>query len=94
MESINVNLGQNQNISRTNFSSNSMQTEKQVASKNEDFNSDDLNSQIKKFNSKQSEYKNYLKKQKIVENLIKEKTQHETKIKKINAQLSKLLSEK
>lgn len=65
----------------------------QLEDKNEVFSADKLKTQIDKFNSKAVEYKNLLKKKAKIDKLLKTQAQLTSKLKKVDDELSKLLSE-
>lgn len=65
----------------------------QTEDKNEVFSTDKLKTQIDKFNSKAVEYKNLLKKKAKLDKLLKTQAQLTSKLKKVDDELSKLLSE-
>lgn len=79
---------------RENLSSGNDQIEHgQTVDKNEVCRADELKSQIEKFVSKETEYKNYLKKKAKVTKLLNSKAQLTSKLQKVEDELSKLLSE-
>lgn len=79
---------------RENLSSGNDQIEQgQSEDKNEVFSADKLKTQIDKFNSKAVEYKNLLKKKAKIDKLLKTQAQLTSKLKKVDDELSKLLSE-
>jgi len=86
-----VNLDQ---LQQENLSSDNDQIEHgQTVDKNEVCSNDTLKTQIEKFVSKETEYKNYLKKKAKVTKLLNSKAQLTSKLKKVEDELSKLLSE-
>lgn len=77
-----------------NLSSGNDQIERgQSEDTNEVFSADKLKTQIDKFNSKAVEYKNLLKKKAKIDKLLKTQAQLTSKLKKVDDELSKLLSE-
>lgn len=79
---------------RENLSSGNDQIERgKSEDKNEVFSADKLKTQIDKFNSKAVEYKNLLKKKAKIDKLLKTQAQLTSKLKKVDDELSKLLSE-
>lgn len=86
-----VNLDQ---LQQENLSSDNDQIEQgQTVDKNEACRTDELDAQIDEFNSIETEYKNYLKKKAKVAKLQKVRAELTSKLKKVNDELSKLLSE-
>lgn len=89
MEVNNLDQPQRENLS----SNNDQAVQGQTTDKNEVFSADKLKTQIDKFNSKAVEYKNLLKKKAKIDKLLKTQAQLTSKLKKVDDDLSKLLSE-
>lgn len=89
MEVNNLDQPQRENLS----SNNDQAVQGQTTDKNEVFSADKLKTQIDKFNSKAVEYKNLLKKKAKIDKLLKTQAQLTSKLKKVDDELSKLLSE-
>ena len=89
MEVNNLDQPQRENLS----SGNDQIEQSQSEDKNEVFSADKLKTQIDKFNSKAVEYKNLLKKKAKIDKLLKTQAQLTSKLKKVDDELSKLLSE-
>lgn len=89
MEVNNLDQPQRENLS----SNNDQAVQGQTTDKNEVFIADKLKTQIDKFNSKAVEYKNLLKKKAKIDKLLKTQAQLTSKLKKVDDELSKLLSE-
>lgn len=89
MEVNNLDQPQRENLS----SNNDQAVQGQTTDKNEVFSADKLKTQIDKFNSKAVEYKNLLRKKAKIDKLLKTQAQLTSKLKKVDDELSKLLSE-